>query len=309
MELEERLKYARNIINNYIYKEKDFARLYPFTTENLNGYMSKYNLKNKTVLTVGSSSDQIFNAHMMGAKKIVCFDTNPLCEDYFNLKSAAFKSLDYEEFIIFFCNFIESHFKNNKSVFNEKTFYKVLPYLSDESYYFWMSLFNSYSGLKIRKRLFCDDEEELRVLTKANSFMSKSGYYIMKEKIEYLNPSFITCDLRNIDNNILGKFDYILLSNIACFIQKMYSNPLHDFRNDILKLKKSLNDDGVMFLAYLYDMRENTVIKPTWDLIYHLEKVFSVFENDNISKERFIGIKGLIHDDEIFTDMVLTLKK
>ena len=101
----------------------------------------------------------------------------------------------------------------------------------------------------------------------------------------------------------------IMLSNIACFIQKMYDNPLEDFRNDILKIMKLLNKNGVLFLAYLYDMRDCTVVNPIWDLIYHLDKVFEVFKNENISYEKFIGIKGLIHDEEKFTDMVLTLRK
>jgi len=42
MIIEERVQYAKKIINNRIYKEKNFEKIYPFTTENLNGYMSKY---------------------------------------------------------------------------------------------------------------------------------------------------------------------------------------------------------------------------------------------------------------------------
>lgn len=309
MIIEERVQYAKKIINNRIYKEKNFEKIYPFTTENLNGYMSKYDFNGKSVLTVGSSCDQIFNAYMMGAKRIVCFDINPLCEDYFNLKKSAFLSLNYEEFVMFFCNYIISYFKENKYVFNEKTFYKVMTYLNDDSYYFWMSLFNTFDGLKIRKKLFSDDEEKLKVLKRANFYMNRDNYYEMKNKVESLYPTFITCDLRNLSNIINEEFDYIMLSNIACFIQKMYDNPLEDFRNDILKIMKLLNKNGVLFLAYLYDMRDCTVVSPIWDLIYHLDKVFEVFKNENISYEKFIGIKGLIHDEEKFTDMVLTLRK
>lgn len=40
---------------------KDFQILYPFTTENISGYINNFDLSNKTLLTVGSSGDQIIN--------------------------------------------------------------------------------------------------------------------------------------------------------------------------------------------------------------------------------------------------------
>ncbi len=309
MNVDERLNYAKKIITNYFYLDKAFSKLYPFTTENLNGYMSKYDFNDKSVLTVGSSCDQIFNAHMMNAKKIVCFDTNPLSKDYFHLKKAAFKALEYDEFINFFCYFNKSYFEHNIHVFDRTTFKRISSFLEDESYYFWTTLFNNYDGFKIRKKLFVNDEEHIKVISKINSFMSEEGYYKMKELVDSLNPSFIVSDLRNVHNILDEKFDYIMLSNIACFIQSMYKYPLSDFRDNIIKLSDFLNKDGILFLAYLYDMRENTVIKYNWDLIYHLDIVFEFFKNYNFSKEYFIGIKGLIHDDKKFTDMILTLKK
>ena len=50
--------------------------LYPFTTENLSGYVSKLNVKNKDVLTVTGSSDQMFNLIFLGAKSFSNFDLN-----------------------------------------------------------------------------------------------------------------------------------------------------------------------------------------------------------------------------------------
>ena len=40
----------------------DFFCLYPFTTENINGYLPYFELKGKSLLTVGSSCDQAINA-------------------------------------------------------------------------------------------------------------------------------------------------------------------------------------------------------------------------------------------------------
>lgn len=309
MSLDERINYASWIIKNYLYKNKDFTLLYPFTTENLNGYMCNYDFKGKSVLTVGSSCDHILNSHMLGAKKIVCFDVNPLTEDYFNLKKAAFLALSYEEFIKFFCFYVLNSYERNKLVFNDDTFYRILPFLNDDSSRFWFNLFDSFNGIRIRRKLFCNDEESLKVISLVNSFMSRDGYYDMKQKIKSLSPTFITCDLRDVSNKIKDNFDFVMLSNIACFIQSMYVNPLVDFRSDVLKIAEFLNDDGIMFLAYLYDMKPNTKVKLSWDLIYHLDKVFDVFKNENISCVSFTGINGLVCNDNRFTDMVLTLKK
>ena len=311
MNLEEKLKYAEYIIKKYDVVNDHFYKLYPFTTENLNGYMSKYDFNNKSVLTVGSSCDQIFNAHFKGASRIVCFDTNPLCEDYFNLKVAAFKALDLDEFIKFFCRYNDnSLFNYNRLAFNDKTFSKVIPYLSKDSYDFWVKLYDKYGGKRIRKELFINDEETPRVLSSFNSFMKEDDYYSFRDSLHLLHPSFIISDIRDVHKVLDEKFDYIMLSNIACFIQRMYDdNPLYSFRNTVLNLMEWLNCDGVLFLAYLYDMSKDTKFKSYWDVIYHLDKVFEVFRYENISDVSFVGLKGLNYNCDTITDMVLTLRK
>lgn len=52
-------------MENYIDKNRSecsFYTLYPFTTENINGYIDLFNLKDKSLLILGSSSDQAINA-------------------------------------------------------------------------------------------------------------------------------------------------------------------------------------------------------------------------------------------------------
>ena len=73
--MKDRLKLASYIIKGY--KTNEFYKIYPFTTENLNAYLTKYDFTNKRVLTVGSSGDQILNTFLMGAKDITVFDINP----------------------------------------------------------------------------------------------------------------------------------------------------------------------------------------------------------------------------------------
>ena len=45
---------------------KAFFRLYPFTTENIDGYMDVFDVSGKKSLSVGSSGDQGINLAMRG---------------------------------------------------------------------------------------------------------------------------------------------------------------------------------------------------------------------------------------------------
>ena len=78
-----------------------FNSIYPFTSENIAGYMKNLNLTNKKVLTVTGSTDHILNAVLQGATDITSFDINPLTKPYMDLKISAVKNLSYEEFIQF----------------------------------------------------------------------------------------------------------------------------------------------------------------------------------------------------------------
>ena len=66
--------------------ESGFESVYPFATENVLEYFATLNLKDQSVLTVGSSLDQLFNALVYGAKKVSVFDINPYVKEYFEIK-------------------------------------------------------------------------------------------------------------------------------------------------------------------------------------------------------------------------------
>ena len=78
-----------------------FNSIYPFTSENIAGYMKGLDLTDKKVITVTGSTDHILNAVLLGATEITTFDINPLTKHYMDLKIGAIKNLSYEEFIEF----------------------------------------------------------------------------------------------------------------------------------------------------------------------------------------------------------------
>lgn len=63
-----------------------FGRIYPFTTENIAGYINLFNLDNKSLLTVGSSGDQVINASLFNCQDQTVIDINPFTRYYFYLK-------------------------------------------------------------------------------------------------------------------------------------------------------------------------------------------------------------------------------
>ena len=79
--------------NDYIQEWNHFYNIYPFTTENISGYIDNFNLNGKSLLTVGSSGDQIFNAVLMGINDVTQVDINPFAKYYYYLKMYYLKIL------------------------------------------------------------------------------------------------------------------------------------------------------------------------------------------------------------------------
>lgn len=63
-----------------------FQRIYPFTTEDISGYLPQLDLKGKKVFTLGSSGDQALNALLLGAREVTIFDINEEKEKFYIAK-------------------------------------------------------------------------------------------------------------------------------------------------------------------------------------------------------------------------------
>ena len=128
--LEINLMKAKSICDEkFIYCEP-YSRIYTFTTENINGYIKYFNLKNKSLLTVGLSGDQLLNAYYYGARDITLFDINPYAKYYVYLKVAAILSLTYDEFQSFFFKYGLDN-NSNRDVFSPNLFNKMKSILKE----------------------------------------------------------------------------------------------------------------------------------------------------------------------------------
>ena len=125
-----------------------FEEIYPFTTENIAGYIDYFDLQDKSLLTVGSSGDQIMNAAFKGAKDVTLLDINPYAKYYYYLKKAGMLELDFTKFKEFFrYKNYPVRYKTNVEMFNKASYEKIkgtLKSLDAASYLFWDELFANF---------------------------------------------------------------------------------------------------------------------------------------------------------------------
>lgn len=76
-----------------------FQKIYPFTTESISGYITKMDVENKNVLTLGSSCDQALNSLLLGASDVTIFDINERVRYFYELKKKLILSSKREELI------------------------------------------------------------------------------------------------------------------------------------------------------------------------------------------------------------------
>lgn len=285
---------------------KGFSSIYPFTTENIAGYIKEFDLKGKTLLTVGSSSDQVLNAALLGCEDITLADINPYVKYYFYLKKACILTLNLNEFLDFFCyNDYPQTFKKNNNVFNLESYNKILNTLrlcDYESYLFWDELFKNFTNIDIRNNFFSQDEYKLKILKNVNLYLKNEKMYnLLQKNIKKTKITFIEEDLFQI--NLPKKFDNIWLSNIGQYYSRKFFKTLVD------KMNEYLNENGKMLASYLYKTTKDTKYQQGWANIYDLEKTFEILKEYNVEILSFRGVNSFIFDDKNMKDSILTYTK
>ena len=227
-----------------------FSLIYPFTTENISEYIDMFDLNNKSLLTVGSSGDQVINAALKDCTNQTVIDICPFTSYYFYLKKACLLSLDYEQFLRFLC-MCDYPKRNdfNYKVFNLETWnivFPVLKALSEESFEFWKELISRVNIFDVRENIFRFRFDQPYVIKKLNLYLKDKEHFNMtKKKIELVEPKFIIGDIYT--NNIGDQYDNIFLSNMADYYPPEKHKKLLD------RLSGNLTEDGKMLIAYLYE--------------------------------------------------------
>ena len=283
-----------------------FAQLYPFTTENIMGYIDEFYLKGKSLLTIGSSCDQAINALMVGCEDVTILDICPFTKFYFYLKKAGLLEFSYEEFQNYFCyKDFPKTFQDNQDVLNRDLFYKLrvtLKSLDYASYDFWNDLYRCNKPISIRERIFSFDEEKICVLKQMNLYLKdEANFSECKKKIEYFDPKIVNNDIFEVEFN--RKFDNIWLSNLAQYLSN------ERFKKIFERMIENLNENGKLLMCYLYQTQNNTKYCSDWAPVYNLKETYNFFEDYLIELQSFIGVHGILHDMENSKDSILVYKK
>lgn len=268
-----------------------FNSIYPFTSENIAGYMKDLDLTGKKVITVTGSTDHILNAVLQGATEITTFDVNPKTEPYMDLKISAVRNLFYEDFIKLLL------FENNMNLD-----YNIISSLdmSKKSRAFWLEQLSKFNnnGIELRKsslfntKYFNPDSKLWQ-----NLYLEKSKYDLLKQRLSGVNITFVNASLK--DLKIEENFDYMFLSNISDYLNLMYSrNQLINYRNLLIQFQKRIN---TIYFAYLYDIG-NSNPRTEMDDLRKVKEVFSSFGQVEFRS----ALEGSLEDKK---DGVLILKR
>lgn len=190
-----------------------FQEVYPFTTEMISGYFDELDFKDKKIMTLGSSSDQAFNALLLGAKKIVVYDINENTAEFGKLKRDVIINSSLDDVWV---NTIHIDAPMNIDLFPDSSLRKMNPYMKDEE---------SYKKLQELLKTRFDD-------------------------IEYRIGNIMEVD--NLDNELFdiiitsNVFQYL-----EEYISPR-ENPYDKFKEIFNKLKEHLTEEGILQLLYHY---------------------------------------------------------
>ena len=233
---------------------------YPFSNERLKDYFKQLNLKDKSVLTVGSSGDQALNSIYYGAKSVTVVDANLYTKYFVSYKISAIKNLPF--------NVFEKYFLNLESPFNIYVFQKIFHDLDKDSQCFWGTIFLNCSEectdtMSIYEKIL--DKDDVWIEYIASEFYENPNAYAKLQKILREAPpnlQFINAEFYAFPAVTQEKFDFIFLSNIFKYVAsttlKQTVNQLYD---------NNLNPDGKIQLHY--NFRWNDPIAPEfWSLLF-----------------------------------------
>lgn len=244
-----------------------FDPIYPFTTENIAGYMKELSLKDKKIITVTGSSDHALNAILQGATDITTFDINKKAELYLYLKLAAVKQLPYSDF----CNML---LYDTKDSFHPELINQLV--MPQEIKKFWIQELQNHknNGLALKKSsLFQQKYFNSTSKKQCNLYLERNAYATLQERISSVKITFINKNLKEL---VLSQnYDYLFLSNIADYLSQLYEKEeLASYQKLITTLNKKVE---TIYFAYLYDIG-NQNPRSSIDRLADVSKLFPTME-------------------------------
>ena len=256
---------------------QEFNTVYPFTNENIAGYMKDLDLTNKKIITVAGSGDHVINAISRGATDITVFDINPLAKYYLDLRIAAIKNLSYHNYVHTFL-----YRDNNMDSSQIESF--DMP---EDSMKFWIEKLYLRNGgwLSLRKSsMFNQEFIDPKLVYLCNLYFDEYVYEEIKKRLDNTSIIFHNTNLKNLE--LKQQYDYMFLSNISDYSNLMYdSNPTENYAYLMQEFLKYVQ---TIYMSYLFGITEDDL---------------NVYQEDLIMFSQILGgIKLEMFDTSLFID-------
>lgn len=209
--------------------------IYPFSNEYLTQFFKQVDVDGKSVLTVGSSGDQMLSAIMNGAKKVTLIDGNPMTLPFAELKLAAIKNLDFDEFVKYF---------SSRHIFDHKYYAKVSHDLSPKSQEFWDEIMMQQNNEDFFKNMFQNGAFSNVNASNMQYYYDKSAFEKIKKNLDSCKVDFITADFVKFPSKVHGKYDLMMFSNILDY------SAYNPFIYVLKKMSEHLTENGKMQAVY-----------------------------------------------------------
>ena len=243
---------VNKLIFNQIDKKVPFMKYdtsYLVTTENISGYAK--GLKGLNILTICSSGDHYLNMALQEPNNIDVFDINYLTSMVLELKIAAVKALEKEEFMTYF-GIKNKKINNKKCILSYELYKKIRLYLSKKALVYFDYIYDicdkNNEFIISSTSLFYNVYSSTEGIISNNTYLQDNNYELLKLILLSNNtkPKFIWANMYELDQKINKKYDRIFLSNI-----QDYQNA-DIYMQKIYRLTNLLKKDGLIYFAYLY---------------------------------------------------------
>lgn len=247
-----------------------YQKVYGFTNENIDGYLSQMNLDNKdSALCVMASADHFLNLIYYGITQIDTFDSNQLTEYYgLGIKRSAILAFSYEEYLKFYEKILDLN--TSLEEITELTSL-LLPFMETKHRIFWESILSYNYELQRGKEQVLNLFHMLLIniqnnlgLTFRNTYLFDSFHYeYVRKRLASTTIRFCQSDCLELHEHLCSSYDSIFLSNIPDYLSDRLG-----FLWNYQKLeevtsyfKKFLNDNGFLAFSYMiqcYSSYSNT---------------------------------------------------
>ena len=236
--------------------------MFPFATEAVSSYFSSLKLEGKSLLTVGSSCDQAFNALVLGASNITIFDINPYVYEYYKIKK-------------------DLVFKNSReSLYRKVLEVQSIPFSSD--------LHGKNNVVNMNNYLQSDENYEL-----LRKRLKEDSIDFVEGNIFDINKSL---DNRKYDRIVLSN----ILQYIDFFSGS--ENSYDFLREHFYEWDDHLNYDGIMQLLYLYGFSKQDLKNNNHPISsYNLYNILNALDGQKLDIEWVPTFQKNTLDDAVVT--------